>query len=198
MPFINLIQEQQFTVRQNERKSRGLFFTFAGVLCSSVLAAGYLFIEAGQLADKEQQLKQKLEKLQPQIQQTEVNSRQIAVIAPKLTTLESAQKTTQKWTRILDHLSRNMPDSVWLTNLRCVASDPTKPIQLTLNGLSVTQEGVGDLILRTQRSAELENVQLKFTQEKIVETSKGIEFEIAADLVGTAAKKVVDEQKEKA
>jgi len=40
-----------------------------------------------------------------------------------------------------------------------------------------------------QNSKDLENVNLKFTQEKLINTFKAVEFEVTADIVGTAESK---------
>ncbi len=193
MPYINLIQEQRSGIRQQEKKARTLFFLFAGVTCVSVLGFGYLMLETEQSNGDYQTLQRQFQKLQPVVSQIESNDKQLQTLSPRLTTLQGAQLATDRWSRILDHLSRNVPTGVWLTNLRCVTTDPTNPIQMSVTGMSATQDAVGDLILRLQGCADLSNVTLKYTQEKTVDTKKGLEFEVTGDIVGTEEKKAKDE-----
>jgi len=196
MPFINLIQEQRSGIRQQERRARAFFFAFGTVTCLSVLSFGFLLLQTEQSQSEINRLQREFQKLEPVVKQTEANDAELRDLAPKLTTLENAQAATERWGRILDHLSRNIPQGMWLTNLRCVAIDPTKPIQLTMTGLTSSQDSVGDLILRLQSCKDLQNVLLKFTQEKMVENSKAVEFEVGADIVGTEEKKALSEARE--
>lgn len=193
MPYINLIQEQRFGIRQQEKRARTLLFLFAGVSCVSVLAFGFFLLQAEQANGEYQRLQREFQKLQPIVAKIESNDRQLQTLAPRLTTLQGAQQATDRWSRILDHLSRNVPSGVWLTNLRCITTDPTNPVQVSVTGMSATQDSVGDLILRLQGCPDLANVTLKYTQEKIVEMKKGLEFEITGDIVGTEEKKAKEE-----
>ena len=127
-----------------------------------------------------------IEHANPIIEQTLNNQRQTKMLMPRLTTLENAQETTERWSRVLEHVSTQTPPQVWLTGVRCQAPDPTKPILVSFQGLSLSQEPVGELILRLQNCADLDRLTLKYTQEKLIEQSKATEFMVEADLVGTA------------
>ncbi len=194
MPLVNLIQEQRLAVKQRERKTRAFFLAFVAAVCGSLLGAGILFLQTEGLNSSEASLKQQLRKLDPVVKQIEQNDKELNALSPRLTTLTDAQEATQRWMRILEHLSRSMPRGMWLTNVRCVSTDPTKPVSLTLAGMCGTQDAVGDLLLRLQACADLESVSLRFTQEKLVNNDKGIEFEIATDIAGTAEKKAIKKE----
>lgn len=196
MPFINLIQEQQLSSRREEARSRVFFFAFMGSAIASAAAFGFFLFQTeaaqGELAD----LRAKNEKLKPLLLQIEQNNRAIGMLKPRLATLESAQKATERWNRILDHLVVNVPDQTWLTAIRCQSQDATKPVSVSFIGVAASQEQVSEFILRMQGSADLSGLNLRFTQEKVVTEGNGIEFEVAGELVGSADKKQMDEAKQ--
>lgn len=196
MPWINLIQEQTLLERANARKARMFLFAFAGAFGVSVTAVGFLTFQLDTLNGEVSRLNAKTQRVAPLIRQVDDSKNELAVMGPKLTTLEDAQKTSARWSRILEHLTRQTPPQTWLTTMRCTVTDPTKPINVTLAGLSFRQELVGEFILRLQGCTDLENVALKFTQEKMISTTRNIEFEVSADIAGTAEAKPKDEAKD--
>ena len=54
---------------------------------------------------------------------------------------------------------------------------------------AAAQEPIGEFILRLQGCPDLEGVNLKYATEKIVQDSKGTEFQIDAGIAGTAVEK---------
>ncbi len=186
MPFINLIEEQRQTVKRAEKRASFAFVAF--VASSGAMAVGFvsLLILSEGVDGSIRQARDAAKKLEPMRNEIKANHATLAELSPRLQTLEDAQATTQRWTRILDHLSVQTPGQMYLTGLRAASSDPTKPIQASFQGLSANLEPVGEFILRLQNSEDLEAVNLKFAQEKVVDKGKGIEFEVAADIAGTA------------
>jgi len=192
MPLINLIQEQRLIVKQREQRTRLL--TLMAIGACAFLGAGYFTCQAAMLEAKARGLSSQIAKLEPTVKQVDTNQKEIGKLTPRLTTLVSAQKGTERWLKILDHLSRNTPDGVWLTTLRCTQADKTKPVVAQFNGTSGSQDTIGAFLLRLQSCSELDKVTLKFTQERVSSTGRGIEFEIVSDIVGTAEKKAVEEK----
>lgn len=198
MPLINLIQEQQSGSKLRERKARAYFFAFGGILAASVMGFGYLWVETDRAQREEETLKKQVARLEPMVKAIDSNNAQLSILSPRLTTLEDAQISTDRWIKVLDHLTRNTPGDVWLTTIRCVATDPTKPVSCNIVGISTSQDSVAEFLIRLQSSPDLVNVNLKLTQEKFVDTKKAIEFEISADLEGTTPEKPKAEKKESA
>lgn len=197
MPFINLIQEHVLAAKREQKRARVALFCFVAATTLAVGANGFCMIEADHLDTQIAKLKGDGRKNAPMIEQIEANHRELLDLSPRLQTLGNAQVMTKRWGTILEHLSTQTPPGTWLTGMRSQSSDPTKPLQTSFQGLSSGQDLVGELILRLQSCTELENVNLKFTQEKIVANGKGIEFDVQADIAGTAEAKPKDEQKEK-
>jgi len=186
MPLINLIQEQRQEAKRNETRARVFFMSFIGTTAVSLAAVGFLMFQNEMLGSQESDLKARAQKMQPLVHRIESNKADYADLEPRLRTLEGAQLVTGRWSRILEHLTKQTPDQTWLTAIRCIASDPTKPVSVTFAGLSNRQELIGDFILRLQGCPDLTNTSLHFTQEKQVVNGRNIEFEIVSDIDGTA------------
>ncbi|HVL39008.1 MAG TPA: PilN domain-containing protein [Fimbriimonadaceae bacterium] len=196
MPLINLIQEQRLTARRNERRARAFFLAFAGTACASLASFGYFLFHTEQLQGEESRLQAMLAKTDPILKAIEENEKVYGTLAPRLKTLEDAQTMTSRWDRITEHLAVQTPQPLWLTGIRCIYQDPTKPIQVSFIGVSDRQDNVGEFILRLQNLPDLEGVNLKFTQEKVIAQGRGIEFEVSANLAGTVEQKVQEEKPE--
>ncbi len=189
MPLINLIQEQRLAQKKNESKARTFFFLFVGSAVASVASFGYFWLQTEGLSREKATLEAQIQKNAPLVEQIGEYQKQYAEIAPRLKTLEDAQLVSGRWGRILTHIARQTPKPTWLTAMRVSASDLTKPINLSLVGVAPGQEPISEFILRMQNSQDLENVNLKFSQEKVLQYTKAVEFEVTADIVGTAEQK---------
>jgi Tfp pilus assembly protein PilN len=195
MPFINLIHEQRVAARREERKSKTLFLAFVGVMVASVGGFVVGSFESSKLSDEEASLQAQIQRAEPLIRRTEQNDRLKAELAPRVKTLEDAHAASQRWARVLDYFTTQTPPDTYLTSIRCTAGDAQKPVSLALSGIATRQEPVGELILRLQNCEDLENVGLKFTQEKLIDMAKATEFMVEGDLAGTVAKKNISEEK---
>ncbi|HTQ09338.1 MAG TPA: PilN domain-containing protein, partial [Fimbriimonadaceae bacterium] len=131
-----------------------------------------------------------IKKNAPITKQIDQNGKDLAELTPRLKTLQDAAVSTGRWDRILTHLTVQTPTATWLTGIRCEASDPTKPVQVDFSGIGASQSPIGEFMLRLQNLDDLDDVNLKFTNEKLISASKAIEFEIDANLTGTAEQKV--------
>lgn len=189
MPYVNLIQEQRLALRDSAQRARSFFFVFVAVSILWVAVFGYLFIESSVSARQESKLRKQLKELQPVMAKIDENAKAAAALAPRLETLESAQLGTERWTRILEHLSLRTPEQMWLTNLKSNDRETTKPVAIGFVGMSPNQDEVGDMLLQLQECTDLENVTLKYTSERVQGTGKGIEFSIDAELTGSAEAK---------
>ena len=196
MPFINLIQEQRLAIRRDETRARAFLYAFGGVAGLSVLAISGLFIQSEALKADENRLKVELQKIKPMNEQIAKINTTYNDLHPRVTTLQDAQTITHRWDNILTHLTTQTPNKIWLTAVRCTASDPEKPVTISLTGIADAQEPVGEFILRLQNLEDLENIQLRFTQEKIAASFKGTEFQLDTDIKDSAEKKKDDVKKE--
>lgn len=197
MPFINLIQEHVLATKRERKRARVALLCFTVATGVAVVANGYCIWQSDSLQSDIARIKAEAQKNADMLTQIESNKRELFDLSPRLESLSNAQVMTKRWGTILDHLSKQTPPGAWLTSVRSSSSDPTKPLLVSFQGLSARQELVGEFILRLQSCAELENVNLKFTAEKIVANGRGIEFDVAAEVAGTAEARPKDENKEK-
>jgi Tfp pilus assembly protein PilN len=196
MPMINLIQEERLSVRRNEARARSFFLLFVAL----AVASGTGFVGLSFLAERTRgegaRLQAERQKVAPLLDEIEQHQSHLSSMGPLVRTLEDARTVSERWSRILDHLSRHTPADTWLTNLRCTASDPAKAIGVSFIGMGASQQPIGEFMLRLQASQDLEAVNLKYTTEKMVQNSRGTEFEINGDIVGSAEEKPKEEEKE--
>jgi Tfp pilus assembly protein PilN len=195
MPFINLIHEQRVAAERADRKSKLYFLAFVAVMISSAGAFVVISVADKGVHDQEASLQAQIERAKPLIAQTQTNQLEKSKLTPRLSTLEDAVGDTQRWSRLLTYLTTQTPPEAWLTSIRCTNADPKKAVQITFSGVALSQVPVGDYILRLQNSTDLTNVSLQYTQEKLIQQTKTTEFQVNADLNGTAPKQGLQEDK---
>jgi Tfp pilus assembly protein PilN len=194
MPLINLVQEQRLARKRNEARARSFFLVFVGSAVASVGGFGFFWLQAEGLNREKAQLDAQLQKNAPLVKQIEDYQNQYSQLSPRLKTLEDAQLVSGRWGRIMTHIAHQTPQPTWLTAMRVQATDASKPINLSLIGIAPGQEPISEFILRLQNSKDLENVNLKYSQEKMMQMVKAVEFEVTADIVGTAEAKPKEEE----
>lgn len=186
MPFVNLIKEDRLAAAKRDRQVRMFVLACLGFGAMSFLGAGYFTFEAGQQKSRVAALEAALKEAEPYMKKIEDNKSEIAKLEPRIGTLTKAQEATLQWSRILTHLRTNMPEGVWLTGVVCQRQSPGDPINVSLKGMSTTQEAVGYLILRIETSKDFDKPELVFTQERRTENGKALEFEVKGQLAGSA------------
>ncbi|MFQ3588091.1 MAG: hypothetical protein SNJ74_12780 [Fimbriimonadaceae bacterium] len=194
MPMINLIEEQRLALKRAEAKTRLAFFAFVVVLGLAVVGNGALLF-VGEVTNAEaSRLRAKAQMQKPLTTQIEAAQKVLAEMTPRLTTLQNAQEFTNKWSRILTHLTKQTPENITMSGIRANAADPSKPIAVTFMGTSTKLETVGEFLLRLQLCEDLESIQLRFAQERTTTGPRMIEFETAADIKDTAEQRAKDEK----
>ncbi|MEQ1821629.1 MAG: PilN domain-containing protein [Fimbriimonadaceae bacterium] len=196
MPLINLIREQRQEVKRSEGKARLFFMGFAASVLVGVGSFGFLLFLTDRAHGEKADLETHAQKLEPFLTRIKNTDDEYSKVSPRVETLTAARELTDKWNRLMDHLTVQTPDRVWLSTLRAVATDPKKPIQITFGGLSQQQQLIGEFQLRLQGDPDLESVNFKFSQEKPVAAGHLLEFQIEAALKDTAEEKERNEGKE--
>lgn len=190
MPLINLIESDLIVAKKAAQQLR---LSQASLIASAcVVGLAYVFVlgQGAMLAAEEQSLQSKLKKLKPLIKSIEEHKRTVSDLEPRLKTLEDARELTNRWGRLLNHVSVNTPQDIYLTAIRSDASQPDQPIKVTFVGTGKSQSDASEFVLRCQNSQDLESVNLIGSQEKLLRQVSAIEFEIAGAIVGTAPKPV--------
>ena len=189
MPLVNLIEVRRIAARREERGVRIGVVTLSSTVAVCLLGYGALFLQSEGLGAEERTLKANVDRLRPLLKQIEFDAAERADLEPRLKTLADAQGLTGRWGRIMEHLATNTPPHAFLTGLRGVWSKPEDPVSITLSGVGLDQADAAEFMMRVQNARDLENVQLRFTQEHTADKTSAIEFEVGADIVDTAAPK---------
>jgi Tfp pilus assembly protein PilN len=189
MPYINLIEEQRNVSQKNDLRARAGFFALVGVAVVFAGLYGFFYIKASSLTSEEADMSAKLQAMRPDLNRIDNNKKLISDMQPKLTTLTDAQTLTERWWRILNHFKTQMPPNTWLTSMQAAGTDPEKPVTMTLTGMALNQEPIGDFMMRTQNESDLDNLVFNYSSEKTTPYGLTIEFQMGASVVGTAPEK---------
>jgi Tfp pilus assembly protein PilN len=194
MPLINLIQEQRLAIKRDERTARTYFAVFAGAAGGAICVFGALAFACEQAQASESRLNATRQKIAPMMLKIDANEQSESALKPRLETLGNAKTVTERWARILKHVSQQTPGESWLTGVRASNADPTKPIVASFEGLATSQSPISEFLFRLENSTDLDNVTLKYTQEKELGAVKQTQFQIDADVINTAEAKPVEQK----
>ncbi len=186
MPFINLIEEQRRQSRRNDGRVRIAFFAAVTSATLVVLGWGAFAFRIDRVRSEQAHLRTKIQKQAPILSEITLNVKEAGILEPKVKTLEDGQKLTDKWSRILAHLTTQTPRDTWFTAIRSTDADEEAPTAVTFIGMSSGQEPISELILRLQNSKDLDAVNLKASRPKDFNGKPYAEFEIVAQVHGTA------------
>lgn len=188
MALINLIAQERARIRQLEGRSRLVGLAGIGVVMLALLTYGGMALYVASLEQQAKDLQAEMTRLEPVIRELNDTQRKIKALEPQLKTLQSARNDTSRWQRVMAHLSRNTPVSLWVTGIRTGERPNNKtPLTVSISGTADSQERVGELMLRLNNCEDLEKVELRFTQEKMINAfTRGVDFEVVASLKGTA------------
>ena len=189
MPLINLIESRIIAEKKAAQALRVSKMVFAGTGAIVAATYGLVLIQASNIGGHENELREQIKKQKPMVDKIADMQSEKSDLEPRLKTLTDARDLTERWGRIMKHLATNTPENVWLTALRAQAGDPEKPIGLSIIGLAKTQAEMAEFTLRTQNAKDLEAVSMKYSQEKVLEATTAVEFEVGGEIVGTAEKK---------
>ncbi len=195
MPFINLIESDLLVAKKAAQQMR--LSQVALIAAGSVVGIAYLVVlgQGAMLSAEEQAVQTKLKKLKPILRSIDEQKVIVADLEPRLKTLEGARELTNRWGRLLNHISVNTPQDVYLTAIRSDSGQVDQPIKVTFVGTGKSQSDASQFVLRCQNSQDMEKVNLVGSQEKRLREVSAIEFEIAGSIVGTEPKHETEDSK---
>ncbi len=184
MPFINMIserREQQARLIRRRRQLLTVLLAEVGVLAGvfSLLGMGTMSLQA-----RLNRAQQEIKRLEPTLELIAKTERDTQALMPKLRTLTEAQQHTQRWYATINGIARCLPADVWLTGISSSQTQdgekkrPTTVI--TLTGSTLTQQQVGEMMLRLNTIPTFEKVELHFTQQRSYNNFETVDFEVAA------------------
>lgn len=184
MPFINMIserREQQARLIRRRRQLLTVLLAEVGVLAGvfSLLGMGTMSLQA-----RLNRAQQEIKRLEPTLELIAKTERDTQALMPKLRTLTEAQEHTRRWYATINGIARCLPADVWLTGISSSQTQdgekkgPTTVI--TLTGSTLTQQQVGEMMLRLNTIPTFEKVELHFTQQRSYNNFETVDFEVAA------------------
>ncbi|GBC94337.1 hypothetical protein HRbin16_00118 [bacterium HR16] len=184
MPLINMISERrEQQARLIRNRKRLLTVLLAEV---SVLAGIFSFLGVGtmSLQTRLERAQREIKRLQPTLDLIAKTERDTQALMPRLRTLTEAQQHTQRWYATINGIARCLPADVWLTGISSSqVQDSEKKGQttlITLTGSTLTQQQVGEMMLRLNTIPTFEKVDLHFTQQRSYNNFETVDFEVAA------------------
>jgi Tfp pilus assembly protein PilN len=195
MPSINMIASRRAEKKRLENNMRRLMAIIL-VLIAAGLGLGVVFtVRIYGTRDRIGDLDVQLAKLKPTVNEIENYEKATAKLVPKLDLLKDAKKGTLRWYDMLANLSQALPSNTWLTKIATSTdtSSQQKPgapgaMTVSLNGLSVDQNQVGEAMLRLNEYRDFAEVDLHYTQKAMIGMRQAVEFEVAASLKDDKAK----------
>ncbi len=189
MANINLISARRAERVRLTKVTRGLLAGLAGSSLLGFCGISFITIQLIGVNGRFGDVDVKLAKLRPVLKQIEADEAERKTLQPKLVTLTEAQKKTQRWFDIMEGLKRAIPEETWLTNLSVEGAGSGGGV-LRLDGVTVSQTRVGETMFRlTQQPDFYKKVDLRFTQSNQMADRQSVDFELAAQLVGTEPEK---------
>jgi len=186
MPLINMISErrqQQAQIIRRRKQVLTILLIEVGVLASlfSFLGVGTMTLQT-----RLERAQREIQRLQPTLDTIAKIERETQALMPKLRTLTEAQEQTRSWYVTINGIARCLPADVWLTGISSTqVQDSEKKGQttvITLTGSTLTQQQVGEMMLRLNTIPTFEKVELHFTQQRSYNDFETVDFEVAAYL----------------
>jgi len=184
MPLINMISEHREQQARLIRRRKQLLSVL--LLEVGLLAGVFSFLMAGNLALQARldRAQREVQRLQPSLELVAKIERETQELMPRLRTLTEAQQHTQRWYATINGIARCLPADVWLTGISSTQVQDTEArrqsTQITITGSTLTQQQVGEVMLRLNTIPTFESVELHFTQQRSYNDLEAVDFEVAA------------------
>jgi len=183
MPLINMISEHREQQARLIRRRKQLLSVL--LLEVGLLAGVFSFLMAGNLALQARldRVQREVQRLQPSLELVAKIERETQELMPRLRTLTEAQQHTQRWYATINGIARCLPADVWLTGISSTQvqqSDRGQATQITITGSTLTQQQVGEVMLRLNTIPTFESVELHYTQQRNYNNLEAVDFEVAA------------------
>ena len=185
MPSINMIAPRRNEMKRLERGIHTLVLIILAELFAVLTLTAVMSARTVGTKSRTADLEAELAKLQPIVGKIEFYEKASEALQPKVELLDSARDRTMRWHHMLQALSTTMPNNTWLTRIATVSSQQGSESNITalsVNGISTSQNLIGETMLRLNSYKGFDKVDLHFTQRGAVGKRQVLEFEIGAGL----------------
>lgn len=180
MLLINLIAARRAERRKREMMRAVLVRAMAGTAVAALTAVLFMTISIQRTNARIADVDTQIQLLDESVTQVEHLQAQLTALAPRVTTLVDAQNATNRWRAAMQEVSMSLPDKTWITSFQ---SKSGQGEGFVVTGRTVNQERVGRTMLKMNKTSNLENVDLNFTQN--AQEGNAINFEVTGSLAGT-------------
>ena len=173
---------------RKERKLQLSYFIFLAL----IVAIAALFMTQRSAINKENNLlqvaQQEKEQLQYVLEKLEKFEQQKRTLERKINLITSLKAQQTVAVKIMDELSKNIPDWVWLTETKYEEQT------IEINGRALSNSLIADYIYNLENSPYLQNVNLISSTQKTEQNSQFLDFTLTAQYV--LPKEYLEESKE--
>ena len=105
-----------------------------------------------------------------------------AQVEKRMEAIDKLDKNRAYWIDLLEKLSAAVPDNLWLTSFKEVESDQNP--QVIIEGESYSLNNLATLMLRLDRTAFFDGVELNWVKQVQEKERKTFSFQVAGNLKG--------------
>jgi Tfp pilus assembly protein PilN len=178
---INLLPREERQVRRNIvlPKLGALMPVFVLLLVAGLFAAFSLIqaMQVGRLKTDIARAQQEAEKLRPQIEMINELTQKRAELTRRLDVIATLDKNRLWRVKLVDELSRCVPEHLWMNNYEETAAD-----QVKIEGVTFSNLLVADLMSRLEASPLYGNVDLVVAEKGQIDQRNVVKFTITAKM----------------
>ena len=176
---INLLPVRELKKQAQLRQQLYIFGVILAVVASAVGIVWTLEMRAiSRLEDTKASLQAELERLKPIVEEVNTLERREKMLNTRIDTIQRLRSNQRGPVRVLDELSRNLPEQAWLETI-----DESAGVY-KVAGYALTNFAVADFLRNLQRSKEFTAVDLVSSEQAVIASREIkkfiIQFERAA------------------
>jgi type IV pilus assembly protein PilN len=162
---INLLPIRELKKQASLRRELYIFGAITGAVLIGICVSWMMDIQAiAQLEEQKRSLRAELERLRPIVDEVNTLERREKMLTTHIDTIQRLRSNQRGPVRVLDELSRNLPEHTWLETI-----DESAGIY-KVAGYALTNFAVADLLRNLQRSGEFNGVDLVSSEQTVIAT----------------------------
>lgn len=206
MPSVNMIAARRAEKHRLEQNTRKLVYGVVGELGLILVAVSFMLAHLITTQTHVGVLDAQLKNLQPKVDEIKQLESDTAALQPKVQVVETAQQDTLYWYSALQNLALSLPAKTWVTQVstngtpvftsapggQTTASAPaaapaapaaaTSAASLNVNGMSASQDEVGETMLKINTFPNFSQAVLSSIQKSDIGKTPAVSFQMTVDL----------------
>lgn len=178
---INLLPRDERQVRRNIQLPKiGALMPVLALLLVAALFTAFSVVQAMQVSRLKGDIaraEQETEKLRPQIQMIQELTHKREELTRRLNVISNLDKTRLWRVKLVDELSKCVPDHLWLTNYEETGGD-----KIAIEGVTFSNLLVADFMSRLEASPLYGNVDLVVAEKGTIDQRNVVKFKITASM----------------